>query len=209
MSESITDARLEALTRGHGLDTLGHRFEPFEIHRLSGVVWPDPDPDSVPWIRGPGGTARAAGLEELEEPLYVFVPSGLGVEFPELFLRPGDEEVDERQGEEPAFFRRVRFGRLAETERPCTCRRATEKGHPECPRCGGAGSVVSEGGSWALYARAEFEHAYRLTLTLRLQGQPPGEDAVEAVLEHSTARQALALGLGLEERQVSLCLEID
>lgn len=204
MTSHLTDQRLEELTIGYDLDAGGHRFERFDdIPGLPGVVWPDPDPDYVPWISGHHDTARTAGLEELEEPLYVFVPSEVGVEFPELFLRPGNEE------EEPAFFRRVRFGRLAETDRECTCRKEAGQGHPECRRCGGEGSVVSEAGSWALYARAAFEHTYPLTLTLRLTGQPPEDAAIEAVLEHSTARQALALGLGLEEDQISLGLEIE
>lgn len=124
------------------------------------------------------------------------------VEFPQPYLRPGREE--EEEGGEPAYFRRVRFGRLAETDRECLCRNETGQGHPECRRCGGEGSMISEGGSWALYARAVFEHTYRLTLTLRLTGQPPNEADLEAVLENSTAVQALALGLGLEEDQVSL-----
>jgi hypothetical protein len=207
MTHDFTEQRLRKLTEAHGLDIGGHAYELWEdVPGLPGVVWANPHPSYAPWIsESRYVTVVPTRFARLESPIYVWVPADTETaEFPKTFTRSSAQQ----SGQQEVGYRLIRHGRVTDDDNECLC--WDESGHPfpDCRRCDGDGFVPSESGCWALYALdVPRAHTFDLQLEITAPGERPKEEAIRAVLEHSTATEAITLGLGLEDAEVRLVIE--
>lgn len=142
---------LRELALQQGLWASGYTFSAPEdpaLAAMGAVVWDDADPEILPWL------PRIAETADL---LYVFVRGGVEVPWPDV-LADG--------------ARRLAAGEIGDYERTCgclgyytvrdavalsgwTCDATSPDSHPrpDCPMCGGSGTIAMDRGAWAMYGR--------------------------------------------------------
>jgi hypothetical protein len=120
---------IERLNIAYNLDEGGHSFEeepPAALAHVGAVIWDDPDPDYVPWIRD--GREDYYGLDC---PVYAFIPNyGSGDPNPEW-------PVEYRECGDGAAYVLVRSGFLNESDHSCNCHGfivAIGRGAPIAPK---------------------------------------------------------------------------
>lgn len=187
----FSEARLEELSRQHGMDGGGYCFDNAEIEPFAGlgcVAWTDPRWDYLGGVEVPEGRGECH--------TFFWAVGRSNVEWPASY-------VEQRSDDGLWLHERVGQGYFAERAVSCNCHgtpdadahdgwefsgNCQDEPWPGCPWCEGDGSFDGEGGDYAIYVERELEPALEpLALELATQhaespevreaGGPEADDA--------------------------------